>query len=169
LHKFPFLILLEASLYQVNALTHSLYRFMYIQPADGLGLFSPNATQRAEILFADVQLHVWCISSISVLWCAALHEDETGLAQNYLGDIFSAFLAYCLAIEEYVRSDGFLSASSSIRLQSHPLIRPQLISLLNAIDAARYRLVTTFHPHLHSLTLPPVYAHRLQTYAEFVR
>jgi len=123
-------------------------------------------------LFADAQKYIYIVDGLSHILCASFVEDEYGVVQPSLSSVLSAFLDMLEAIDRHLklcpialrRPRGVLSLGPGATEQLDVVLR---FALKASIKSAIYRIVTTFHRHLHAIELSTEHRRRLASFEEF--
>jgi hypothetical protein len=111
----------------------------------------PDAANQG--LFADCQLQVWAITSISELAIASYAEDVYGVVQRSLPSIIGSLIELSQALDKHVKAP--LSCSKSTRNVCMALETNGRYAVKTAVQTALFRLATTFSKERRSIQLSP--------------
>ncbi|KAL1475438.1 hypothetical protein MTO96_019644 [Rhipicephalus appendiculatus] len=120
---------------------------------------------KSRQLFADCQPLIWAIEGLCLLVCASKKEDQYGVVQFSLPEIFSALLELDQLLERHGKRCSILRRPNSSSGRELRLGR----ALAAAVTTGLYQMTTTFKQHLGSIDLTTEYRRRLKQFEDFTR
>uniref|UniRef100_L7M531 Nucleoporin ndc1 n=1 Tax=Rhipicephalus pulchellus TaxID=72859 RepID=L7M531_RHIPC len=120
---------------------------------------------KSRQLFADCQPLIWAIEGLCLLVCASKTEDQYGVVQFSLPNIFGALLELDQLLERHGKRCSILRRPNSSLGRELRLGR----ALAAAVSTGLYQMTIAFKQHLGAIDLTSESRRRLKQFEDFIR